>query len=165
MNRNLVGGEYMIFLGSSAFLKLGPAIRTLDKSSSVELPLDDVDRNVKKVGCEDHGDSEGVAVVEEGQEVCCSGLRHVLTRLEGHSGVFLGSLLPRHVPTKKNGSEAVLEVDPEDHTEGGSEDDGEGQIGQDLTGSTFHNYSSNARVRLFLLHRMRDRNIFRQSRP
>ncbi len=67
MNRNLTGDEYRIFLNSSAFLKLGPAIRTLDKSSSVKLPLDDVNLNVKKVGCEDYGDSEGVAVLEEGQ--------------------------------------------------------------------------------------------------
>lgn len=89
----------MLFFGSSVFLELGRAIRILDKSSSVKLPLDDVDRNVKKMGCEDHGDSEGVAVVEEGQEMCCSGLRHVLTRLEGHRSVFLSSLLPRHVPT------------------------------------------------------------------
>lgn len=73
--------------------------------------------------------------------MCCSGLRHVLTRLEGHRSVFLGSLLPRHVPTKKNGSEAVLEVEPEDHAEGGSEDDCEGHIGQNLTCSAFHNYS------------------------
>jgi len=123
MNRNLTGDEYIIFFGSSVFLKLGPAIRTLDKSSSVKLPLDHMDRDVKKVGCEDHGDSEGVAVLEEGQEVCCSGLRHVLTRLEGHRSVFLGSLLPRHVPTKKNGSKAVLEVEAENHAEGGSEDD------------------------------------------
>lgn len=70
-----------------------------------------------------------------------AGLGHVLTRLEGHRSVFLGSLLPRHVPTKKNGSKAVLEVDPEDHAEGGSEDDCEGNICQDLTGCAFHNYS------------------------
>lgn len=63
MNRNLTGDEYRIFLNSSAFLELGPAIRTLDKSSSVKLPLDDVNWNVKKVGCEDYGDSEWVAVV------------------------------------------------------------------------------------------------------
>lgn len=63
MNRNLVGDEYMIFLGSSAFLKLGLAIRTLDKSSSVKLPLDHMDRDIKKVGREDYGDSEGVAVL------------------------------------------------------------------------------------------------------
>lgn len=53
----------------------------------------------------------------------------------------MGSLLPRHVPTKKNGSKAVLEVDPEDHAEGGSEDDCEGYVGQNLMGSAFHNYS------------------------
>jgi hypothetical protein len=141
MNRNLVGDEYIIFFGSSVFLKLGPAIRTLDKSSSVKLPLDHMDRDIKKVGREDYGDSEGVAVLEEGQEVCCSGLRHVLTRLEGHRSVFLGSLLPRHVPTKKNGSKAVLEVEAENHAEGGSEDDCEGQIGHDLTEGAFHNYS------------------------
>ena len=73
--------------------------------------------------------------------MCCSGLRHVLTRLEGHSGVFLGSLLPRHVPTKKNGSKAVLEVDPEDHAEGGSEDDCKGYIGEDLAVGAFHGVS------------------------
>ena len=67
MNRNLTGDEYRIFLNSSAFLKPWLAIRILDKSSSVELPLDHVDRDVKKVGCEDHGDSEWVAVLEEGQ--------------------------------------------------------------------------------------------------
>lgn len=52
-----------LFFGSSAFLKPWLAIRILDKSSSVELPLDHVDRDIKKVGREDHGDSEGVAVV------------------------------------------------------------------------------------------------------
>lgn len=61
--------------------------------------------------------------------MCCSGLRHVLTRLEGYRSVFLGSLLHRHVQTKKNGSKAVLEVEPEDYAEGGSEDDCEGYIG------------------------------------
>lgn len=55
-----------LFFGSSVFLKLGLEIRTLDKSSSVKLPLDHVDRDVKKVGCEDYGDSEGVSVLEEG---------------------------------------------------------------------------------------------------
>lgn len=56
-----------LFFGSSVFLERGLAIRILDKSSSVELPLDHVDRDVKKVACEDHGDSEWVAVLEEGQ--------------------------------------------------------------------------------------------------
>lgn len=88
-----------LFFGSSVFLERGLEIRTSGKSSSVELPLNHVDRDVKKVAGEDHGDSEGVAVLEEGQEMCCSGLRHVLTRLEGHRSVFLVSLLPRHVPT------------------------------------------------------------------
>lgn len=74
--------------------------------------------------------------------MCCSGLRHVLTRLEGHRRVFFGSLLPRHVLTKKNGSKAVLEVEPEDHAEGGSKDDCKGYIGEDLAGSAFHNYST-----------------------
>ena len=101
MNRNLVGDEYMIFLGSSVFLKPWLVLHTLGKSSSVELPLDHVDRDIKKVGREDYGDSEWVAVLEEGQEVGGSGLRHVLTRLEGHRSVFCGSLLPRHVQTKK----------------------------------------------------------------
>lgn len=76
--------------------------------------------------------------------MCCSGLRHVLTRLEGHRSVFLVSLLPRHVPTQKNGSEAVLEVEAEDNPEGGSEDDGEGYIGQDLTGGAFHELSQSS---------------------
>lgn len=55
-----------LFFGSSAFLKPWLAIRILDKSSSVKLPLDDVRRHVEKVGREDHGDSEVVAVLEEG---------------------------------------------------------------------------------------------------
>jgi hypothetical protein len=114
---NQVDDGCRLFFGSSVFLELGRVLRTSGKSSSVKLPLDHVDRDVKKVACEDHGDPEGVAVLEEGQEVCCSGLRHVLTSLEGHRSVFLGSLLPRHVPTKKNGSEAVLEVEPEDNAE------------------------------------------------
>ena len=63
MNRNLTGDEYKIFLNSSVFLKLGLAIHILDKSSSVKLPLDHVDRDIKKVGREDYGDSEWVAVV------------------------------------------------------------------------------------------------------
>lgn len=63
MNRNLIGDEYMLFFCSIAFLKLGRAIRILDKSSSVKLPLNDVEWNVKKVGRQDHGDPEGVAVV------------------------------------------------------------------------------------------------------
>lgn len=63
MNRNPIGDECIIFFCSIAFLKLGLAIRILDRNSSVKLPLDDVHRNVKKVGCEDHGDPEGVAVV------------------------------------------------------------------------------------------------------
>lgn len=71
--------------------------------------------------------------------MCCSGLRHVLTHLEGHRSVFFGSLLPRHVQTKKNGSEAVLEVEAEDHAEAGSEDDCEGYVGEDLKdGTAFH---------------------------
>ena len=80
MNHNLTGDEYRIFFGSSVFLKPWLAIRILDKSSSVELPLDHVDRDIKKVGREDYGDSEGVAVLEEGQEVVGAGLGHVLTR-------------------------------------------------------------------------------------
>lgn len=63
MNRSLIGDECMIFFCSIAFLKLGLAIRILDKSSSVKLPLDHVEWNVKKVGRQDHGDPEGVAVV------------------------------------------------------------------------------------------------------
>ena len=47
------------------------------RGSSVELPLDHVDRNVKKVGRQDHGDPEGVAVPQEGQEVIGAGLGHV----------------------------------------------------------------------------------------
>ena len=109
--------------------------------SSVKILLNDVGWHVEKVRCEDHGDPEGVAIPQEGQEVCCSGLRHVLTRLEGFWRVFLGCLLPRHVQTKKNGSKAVLEVEAENHAEGGSEDDCEGQIGHDLTEGAFHNYS------------------------
>jgi hypothetical protein len=64
--------------------------------------------------------------------VGCSGLWHVLTRLKGFWRVFLGCLLPRHVQTKKNGSDAVLEVNPEDNSEGCSEDDCKGKIGEDL---------------------------------
>ncbi len=52
-----------LFFGSSVFPELGLVLHTLGKSSSVELPLDHVDRDVKKVACEDHGDSEGVAIV------------------------------------------------------------------------------------------------------
>lgn len=63
MNCNLTGDEYRIFLNSSVFLKSWLAIHISDKSSSVELPLDHVDRDIKKVGREDHGDSEGVAIV------------------------------------------------------------------------------------------------------
>ena len=123
---NQVGDGCRLFFGSSVFLERGLAIRILDKSSSVELPLDHVDRDVECVGGQDHGYPEGVSVLEEGQKVGGAGLRHVLTRLDGHRSVFLGSLLPRHVPTQKNGSEAVLEVDPEYHPEGGAEDDGKG---------------------------------------
>lgn len=42
---------------------------------------------------------------------------------------------------KKTALKPFLEVDPEDHTEGGSEDDCKGYVGKDLTGSAFHNYS------------------------
>lgn len=60
---NQVDDGCRLFFGSSVFLELGLAIRILDKSSSVKLPLDHVDRDVEGVGREDHGDSEGMAVV------------------------------------------------------------------------------------------------------
>jgi hypothetical protein len=136
---NQVDDGCRLFSGSSVFLALWRVLHISGKSSSVKLPFYDVGRHVKKMRCEDHGDPEGVAVLEEGQEVCCSGLRHVLTSLEGHRSVFLGSLLPRHVPTKKNGSEAVLEVEAEDNAEGGAEDGREDQILNDVgKGAAFH---------------------------
>ena len=55
-----------LFFGSSVFLERALVLHTSGKSSSVELPLDHVDRDVKKVACEDHGDPEWVAVLEEG---------------------------------------------------------------------------------------------------
>lgn len=96
---NQVDDECRLFSGSSVFLALWRVLRTSGKSSSVELPLDHVDRDIEKVRSKDHGDPEWVAVPKEGQEVIGAGLRHVLTRLEGHRSVFLVSLLSRHVPT------------------------------------------------------------------
>lgn len=49
---------------------------TSGRGSSVELPLDDVRRHVEKVGREDHGYAELVAVPQEGQEVIGARLGH-----------------------------------------------------------------------------------------
>ena len=62
--------------GSIGVLRPCWGFGTLGRGSSVELPLNDVCRDVEGVGREDHGDSERVAVVEEGQEVGCAGLAH-----------------------------------------------------------------------------------------
>jgi uncharacterized membrane protein len=65
-----------LFSGSSVFLALWRVLHTSGKSSSVKLPFYDVGRHVKKMRCEDHGDSEWVAVPQEGQEVIGAGLGH-----------------------------------------------------------------------------------------
>jgi hypothetical protein len=63
-------------MGFGAFLGPWRVLGILGKGSSVKLPLDDVNWNVKKVGREDHGYAEGMAIVEEGQEVVGAGLGH-----------------------------------------------------------------------------------------
>jgi hypothetical protein len=65
-----------LFFGSSVFLERALVLHTSGKSSSVKLPFYDVGRHVKKMRCEDHGDSEWVAVPQEGQKVSLSGLCH-----------------------------------------------------------------------------------------
>jgi hypothetical protein len=46
------------------------------RGSSVELPLDHVDRDVECVRSQDHGDPEGVAIPKEGQQVIGASLGH-----------------------------------------------------------------------------------------
>lgn len=61
------GGVWCPWMGSGGSPGPWRGSDTVGMGSSVELPLDDVRRHVKKVGREDHGDPEGVPVVEEGQ--------------------------------------------------------------------------------------------------
>jgi hypothetical protein len=52
---------------------------------------------------------------------------------------------------KKTALGPFLEVDAEDHAEGGSEDNCKGYICKNLTGSAFHGYSSNAASAAFFV--------------
>lgn len=62
--------------GFGAFPALCWGWRIVGRGSSVELPFYDVRRHVEKVGREDHGYAELVAVPQEGQQVGGSGLGH-----------------------------------------------------------------------------------------
>ena len=73
---NQVGDGCRLFFGSSVFLERALVLHTSGKSSSVKLPFYDVGRHVKKMRCEDHGDSEWVAVPQEGQQVIGASLGH-----------------------------------------------------------------------------------------
>lgn len=64
------------WMGFGGFLRPCWGSGTGGRVSSVKLPLDHVDRDVKKVACEDDGDSEGVTIPKEGQKVGGAGLAH-----------------------------------------------------------------------------------------
>jgi hypothetical protein len=67
-------------MGSGAFLGPCWGSGTVGRGSSVKLPLDHVHGHFEGVRRENDGDSEGVAIVEVGQEVGKARLGHVRGR-------------------------------------------------------------------------------------